>query len=219
MPAPPPAAAAALFDVMDGLSRGLNHALSNRVNTLNTLLAVLQDIPEYDAEIIEALAAEEGRFEGVLALYRLMPFDLRAAREPIMLADPVKDALALFQHHLDLRFLPCDTIGMESAPPVRCQRQLLTQAILVMLVAAGRPVAGDDAGHGLTLSAGSTEDEVVLRVTTTRPAPPVDAVAWEALEWLCTQVGGTALRGEDDDGRPWAAMALTTLAAEKRKGR
>jgi hypothetical protein len=42
MTAPPPAAAAALMEAMNGLFRGLNHALSNRVNTLNTLLAVLQ---------------------------------------------------------------------------------------------------------------------------------------------------------------------------------
>ncbi len=218
MPVLPPTAAAAMFDVMDGLSRGLNHALSNRVNTLNTLLAVLQDTPDHDPEILAALAAEEARFERLLALYRLMPLDLKAAREPLLLTDPATDALALFHHHLDLRMLPCDVSGLEEAPPVRCQRQLLTQALLVLLVVVGRPVAGDEAGHGLTFSAAATADDVVLRVSTTRPAPPVDEAVWQAMEWLASTLGAKVVRGHDD-GHPWAALALTTLAAEKRKGR
>jgi hypothetical protein len=219
MPELPSGAAAALINALDGLSRGLNHALSNRVNTLNTLLAVLQETPVHDAEVIEALASEEARFEALLALYRVMPLELSAAPEPILLADPVNVALALFHHHLDLRMLPCDVTGLDSTAPVRCPRQSLTQAILVMLVAVGRPMVGDDGGHGLSLVAGSTDDEAVLRATTTRPAPAVDESAWVAFEWLASVVGATARRGVDDDGRPWAALVMPTLAALRRKGR
>jgi hypothetical protein len=219
MSAPPPAVAASLLDALDGLSRGLNHALSNRVNTLNTLLAVLQESAAHDPEVIRALAAEEARFEALLALYRLMPLDFGATREPLVLADPVNDALALFHQHLDLRMLPCDVAGVDTAPPIRTLRQTLTQTILVMLVAVGRPLAGDEEGHGLALSAGSTEDEVVLRATTTRPAAPVDDTAWVALEWLAATIGGNTRRGQTDDGRPWAALVLPTLAAERRAGR
>jgi len=219
MPAPPPAAAAALIDATNGLVRGLNHALSNRVNTLNTLLAVLQESTEFDPEVVEALAAEEARFEALLHLYRLMPLELGAAWEPMVLADPVTDALKLFAHHLDLRMLPCQVDGLESAPPVRGQRQLLTQALLVLLVGVGRSLAGDADGHGLTVSVTSTEAEVTVRASTTRAAAPADGPAWPALDWQASLLGATTSRGVDDAGRPWGQLVLPTLAAERRKGR
>ena len=219
MPAPPPPAAAALLDVLDGLSRGLNHALSNRVNTLNTLLAVLQDCEEFDREIVDALAAEEARFESLLQLYRLFPLDVNEAREPLILADPVADALALFAHHLDLRMLPCEVSGLESAPPVRCQRRMLTQAILVMLVAVGRAMSGDDQGPGLNLSIRSRDDQVILHAGTARDADSEDANACVALNWLASTIGAAYSCGRDDLGRPWVELALPTLAAERKGGR
>jgi hypothetical protein len=219
MPLPPPAAAAALLDAFDGLSRGLNHALSNRVNTLNTLLAVLQETPERDPEIDGALLAEEARFEGVLHLYRLMPLEGAAAPEPMVLADPVKDAVALLSHHLDLRMLACRVTGLEGAPPVRSLRQSLTQSILLMLVSVGRSVTGDDEGRGLSLVVSSTADEVFLRASSNRSAPSVDDSAWTAFAWLSSTIGATASRGVGDDGHPWAMMAMSTLAAERKKGR
>ncbi len=219
MPAPPPAAAAAIFEATNGLHRGLNHALSNRINTLNTLLAVLQESAEYDAEIVEALAAEEGRFEQLLRLYRLMPVELAAAREPMVLADPVNDALALLSHHLDLRMLPCQVTGLDAAPPVRSQRQLLTQALLVLLVGVARALEGEEDGHGIAVALTSTDDELFVRATTTRPATPADGAAWPALEWMSSLLGAVTTRGQDAAGHPWAELALPTLAAERRKGR
>lgn len=204
---------------MNGLFRGLNHALSNRVNTLNTLLAVLEESAEFDPEVIRALAAEEARFEALLHLYRQMPLELGAAPEPMVLADPVKDALALFEHHLDLRMLPCQVDGVETAPPVRSQRQLLTQALLILFVGVGRSLVGDEDGHGLVITVEGVDDDVRITVRTTRPAEPADGPAWPALEWMASLLGATADRGIDTEGRPWGRLALTTLAAERRKGR
>jgi hypothetical protein len=208
-----------MIEAMNGLYRGLNHALSNRVNTLNTLLAVLQESAEFDPEVVQALAAEEARFEALLHLYRQMPLELGAAREPMVLADPVKDALALFEHHLDLRMLPCQVDGIATAPPVRAQRQLLTQALLVLFVGVGRSLEGDEDGHGLVVSAVGTDDEVSLEVRTSRSAEPADGPAWPAVEWLSSLLGAVTARGVDDQGRPWGRMTLPTLAAERKKGR
>lgn len=208
-----------MIDAMNGLFRGLNHALSNRVNTLNTLLAVLQESHEHDPEVIGALAAEEARFEALLHLYRLMPMEVDAKPEPMVLADPVRDALGLFGHHLDLRMLPCSVEGVENAPPVRTRRQLLTQAILLVLVSVGRSVAHDEDGHGLAVVITSTADEVTLRATATRAAEVDEGPVWPVVEWLAAELGAAAERGTDDRGRPWAQLVLSTLAAERRKGR
>ncbi len=215
----PPAAAAAWLDTTDGISRGLNHALSNRVNTLNTLLAVLQESRELDPEIEGALTGEEQRFEALLRLYRLMPLEGVSTSEPMVLTDPVQDAVALFAHHLELRMLPCTVTGLDGAPPVRSRRQALTQAILVMLVAVGRALVPAEDTLGLELGITFTEDEVFLRASARQPSVAVDASAWVAFEWLASTLGAAASSGQGDDGHAWAMLALPTLLAERKKGR
>ena len=219
MQTPPPAAAAAWLDTMDGVSRGLNHALSNRVNTLNTLLAVLQENRELDAEIEGAFMGEEQRFEALLRLYRLMPLEGVSTSEPMVLIDPVQDAVALFAHHLDLRMLPCTVTGLDGAPPVRSRRQALTQAILVLLVAVGRSLMPSEDKLGLELGITFTEDEVLLRASTRRPSAAVDDAAWVACAWLASTLGAAASCGQGTDGQAWAMLALPTLLSERKKGR
>ena len=221
MQGPPPAAAAAWLDTMDGLSRGLNHALSNRVNTFSTLMAVLHDARTLDAELENALVAEEARMEALLRLYRLMPLARTASPEPMVLADPVNDALALFAHHLDLRMLPCTVTGLADAPPVRSRRQSLTQGILLLLVAVGRAFdEGHDESAELTLQVIHTADDVTLHASTGSPVTAApDAVAWGALEWMASTLGAVVECGRDDNGHAWAALALPTLAAERKRGR
>lgn len=219
MQAPPPAAAAAWLETTDGISRGLNHALSNRVNTLNTLLAVLQESRELDQEIEGALVGEEQRFEALLRLYRLMPLEGMSASEPMVLVDPVQDAVALFAHHLDLRMLPCTVTGLDGAPPVRSRRQALTQAILVLLVAVGRALVPAEDKLGLELGITCTEDEVFLRASTRRPSAGVDDAGWVACQWLASTLGAVASRGQGDDGHAWAMLTLPTLLADRKKGR
>lgn len=215
----PQATSAPLIEALDGLLRGLNHALSNRINTLNTLLAVLQEHEGADREIVDALAKEEVRFEELLRLYRLMPLELGADREPMVLADPVKDALALFAHHLDVRMLRCTVDGLETAPPVRSRRQPLTTAILVLLVVVARPVAEEDEEAGIQLRLTADDDVVRLRASATSPTPIVDESAWIALDWLAARLDISVSRGMGDDHCAWAELALPTLAAERKKGR
>lgn len=215
----PQATSAPLIEALDGLLRGLNHALSNRINTLNTLLAVLQEHEGADREIVDALAKEEVRFEELLRLYRLMPMDMGAEREPMVLVDPVKDAVLLFAHHLDVRMLQCTVDGVESAPPVRSRRQALTLAILVLLVVVARPVAEDEDEAGILLRVTATADEVHLRASATVPTPIIDESALIALEWLTAALDMTTTRGMGEDKCAWAELTLPTLAAERKKGR
>lgn len=216
---PPPAAAAAIIEANNGLLRGLNHALSNRVNTLNTLLAVVEEADGFDPEVVQALAAEEAKFESLLQLYRLMPMELRAAPEPILLADPLRDATALFSHHLDLRMHPVAVVGVDEAPPVRSRRQMLTQLLLMLLVEVGRSLEAENAATGLEVTAAADGDDVTVTVRATLAAPPAPGDVWLGVEWMTDQLGGRAERGVDADGRVWARLALLSLAAERRKGR
>lgn len=208
-----------MVGAMNGLFRGLNHALSNRVNTLNTLLAVLQESREFDPEVVEALAAEEAKFESLLALYRLMPMEAGAGREPLVIADPLKDATALFSHHLDLRMHPVAVVGVDTAPPVRSQRQLLTQLLLVMMVEVGRALEADESGAGLEVAAAAAGDDLAVTVSAKSAVPPTETSVWASIEWIAEQLGGSATRGVDAEGRPWARLTLMSLAAERKKGR
>ena len=162
---------------------------------------------------------EEQRFEALLRLYRVMPLDGSSASEPMVLTDPVNDAVALFAHHLDLRMLPCTVSGLDAAPPVRSRRQALTQAILMLLVTVARALVPAEDKLGVELQLSSTDEEVVLRAATKQPSAVVDDASWPACEWLASAIGATARRGHGDDGRAWASLALPTLAAERKKGR
>lgn len=214
---PPPAVAAAWLETMDGLVRGLNHALSNRVNTLNTLLAVLQDAKVLDEELETALMAEEGRFEAVLGYFRLLPIDIMAEPEPLVLADPVKDAMALFGHHLDLRMLPCTTHGVDTAPPVRSRRTALTHALLAALITVGRPAVAT--GGRVAVEVSVEGEEVEVRAVAAGAPPESDDAAFTVMDWLAGSLGGTAARGVDSAGKAWASLRLLTLAAERKRGR
>ena len=213
MPGLPPAAAAAWLHIVDGLVRGLNHGLSNRVNTLNTLLAVLQDTRELDAEIEGALMGEEERFEAMLRLFRLLPLEGARPNQPTALAGPVADAVALFAHHLELRMLPCRVVGLDAAPPVQSRQHTLTQVLLLVLVTVGRAIADDDWAHGLVLQVTSAGNEVVIRASTALPTvAAADDTAWVACEWMASTLGATTRRGRDDTSHAWAELALPNVA-------
>lgn len=149
----------------DAVLRGLVHALSNRVGTVIAAGGLLD---AGSAEVAaRVLGSEADRLERLLEEFRLVtadPFD--GAPEPVVLADVVRDAIALCAHAGDVDAIPATLAGVDGAPPLLVERTALLQALLVLLPGASRvqvTVAGDF---------------VSLAVHPARDAEAARAVAW-----------------------------------------
>src|SRR5205085_2142994 len=124
--------------IHDELLRGLAHALSNRVATIDAATYMLAldgaDVQGQSA----TLRGEIERLEALLNAMRLLPRQADALAEPFMPGDAIQAALTLIEHHGELRDLQCDVVTQGDVPPVFTDPQALQHALLVAIAAAGR---------------------------------------------------------------------------------
>jgi signal transduction histidine kinase len=122
----------------DGILRGLNHALSNRILTLRTLTEFVGSAHERRDQVGRALGEEVERLEELLEKFRMLPAEDERKPEPIQLSELLSEVVELHQYHVDFRDLECRVIGNPDALPVLTSRSALTRALLILLTAAKR---------------------------------------------------------------------------------
>ena len=180
---PTPTGYAALrtwLSARDAVLRGLVHALSNRVGTVIAAGGLLE---AGSADVAgRVLAGEADRLERLLEEFRLVtmdPLDDSVIPEPVVLADAMREAMALHGHASEVRDVRAELTGVDDAPPLIVARAALTHALLVLCPGAQR--------MGVTVSG----DFVALRVE-----PAITAEAAQAVAWLLRPSGARV-----DDGQ------------------
>lgn len=204
--------------IHDELLRGIVHALSNRVATIDAATYLLAQGDADVAAQTATLRGEIDRLEALLRAMRVLPRQADAAAEPVMAGDVVQAALALVVHHGDLRDVQCDVAIGDDVPPAYADPNALEHALLVAIAAAGR-AAGRT---GIELRVSSATDAVRFAVTPRDAGAGVlddgDAdkhtVDAEAIEWLLADFGGSAT-----PVRGGAEFTVPTLSAARRRER
>jgi hypothetical protein len=211
------AADARWLATLERLQRGLNHAMSNRIASLASVISILEP---GDVELVRQLGDEMTRLERLLALLRLLPRPSEPRAEPVQVADFAHDVGTLLAHHPGLRDERLVTTGLEAAPPVRCRLHALQHALLLLLEEAGL------AGAPLALAAHGTDAALTLTVGAAAGTQAAD----EALPGIARDDAGRAaqaLLAADEalvwtagEGPAWGAwIRLPTLLALRARER
>ena len=136
--------------VSEKVLKGLNHQLTNRVASLEAVVALLDDDEQApDPQLLQSLAQEVKRLGHLLQLYRLMPAEPFVTTEPVRLQDVIPQVMELHGHHADLRGIPIDVSSPGDIPPVLVRPSAILRCLLVLLEsAAGNALRS---GHQATL--------------------------------------------------------------------
>jgi len=221
------AGAARWLTIHDELLRGVAHALSNRVATIDGASYMLSLDGADVAGQAATLRGETGRLEALLHALRALPRGTDSEPEPTMPADAVQGALALHAHHGALRDVPCD-IDMEAdVPPAYADPTALQHALLVAITAA-RCMAG--VRGRVTLRVRSHADVVEFCAVARHGAAPAgDAGApharddaedagtddHRAIDWLLGAHGGRSVPGSS--GVTFTVPTLTAARSAQRQ--
>lgn len=199
--------------VQDEVVRGVAHAMSNRVATISAGLWMLGETGAAPATSLAALHAEVDRLEQLLVQLRLLPRETAAA-EPLLAADSARAAVALHEHHGELRNVPCVIDDPGSVPPARAIPQALLHALLVALNAAKQAaLVGDTAILRLR-----GEDDVVRFIATVASASESPDAGDGRFE-LEARAADRLLQGSGGRARAHATgviVEVPTLAATRR---
>ena len=179
--------------IQDEIVRGVAHAMSNRVASLSAGLYVLGEHGNVSAASVAALQSELDRMEQLLVQLRLLPRENIPA-EPLLALDSARTAVALHEHHGELRNVTCDVQDIGTVPPARAEPHALLHALLVAINAAK-----ESAGSGNARLVLDTEDDVV-RFTATSDMSKADITADDSAfsaegiiaNWLIAPCGGRA---------------------------
>lgn len=123
--------------VGEGLLGGVHHALNNRVAALSAIAQVLGAGMRDAGPLVNSLSAEVGRLEATVAMLS----HLRRARsrrpEPVQVPELVAGLTPLLGQHGDLKEIVFVANADPGVLPVWAERDLLTRALLTLMVAAG----------------------------------------------------------------------------------
>lgn len=209
----PAAVTAAWQPVADGLLRGLNHTLSNRVSALSSYGAFVEAGEQLDPEHLQALVGEVAHLERLLRLYRLLPVSADGREEPVRISDALPDACDLLASHLDLRTIPFRTEVAEDAPPVLARLAALVQALVLVLHEAGEAAIGGGDGGSVSVRVFAAGDRVMTAVAAHQAVGPAPvAPLGDALAALLP--GATV---ESMEAPAWGLLVgMPNLAAARR---
>lgn len=209
------------LSVHDDLLRGLTHTLSNRIGTIAAAAYMVELQPANLANNAATLRSESERLETLLQLFRLLPRHADAIAEPIIPTDAVANAIALQEHHIELREIPINVSVDGDLQPAYAEPAALALATVVVLGAAHRAVGGRGT---IALTVSSTPDVVrivaqgipadgqhVIDNEQTRHDATLDGAA---VRWLLSAVGGDSEPRHDG-----AALTVPTLVAARRRSR
>lgn len=188
-------------EVLDRLLQGVGHDLNNRVQTLLSLVQLLQ-LDEEVTSLTPFLEKEVGQLEEVVTLLRLIPAEPGEEDEPIHLPEVVPHLVALhrIQKHLESvdRSLDMDGNGLM---PVRAPWSYLGRCVLVFLaVAAWEALARDrEVRVGVRAVDGDAVLEAELPGPRIRVERPVPSGRREGLQGVVALLGGTFEATEEDE--------------------
>lgn len=121
--------------IQDEIVRGVAHAMSNRVASLSAGLYMLGEQRNAPATAVGALQSELDRMEQLLLQLRMLPRE-NVPAEPLLALESARTAVALHEHHGELRSVTCDVEDVGKVPPARAEPQALLHALLVAINSA-----------------------------------------------------------------------------------
>lgn len=145
------------------LTRGLIHALNNRVTALGAFaeLAAMGD-EEFSPD--KVLPDELARLQQVNGLFRLLLAE-ETGPEPLEMGPIVDEVLLLHAHHSRLRSIRTELSGAEELVPIRVPRWSLFRLLLLVIEAAKQ--AADEGGlDGAAIALSSGDGQLLLRART-----------------------------------------------------
>ncbi len=158
--------------VSEKVVKGLNHQLTNRVASLEAVVALMGDEEETpDIQLVAALAQEVKRLNQLLHLYRLVPAEPFVTTEAVLLQDVVGQVMELHTHHADLRGIPIE-VDVATLPrsPVLVRPSALLRCLLVLLESAAGNALRSTCAPGLQIAYGGDSESVFVRFEA--PCPP-----------------------------------------------
>ena len=181
---------------VEGIMRGLAHALNNRAAALSALLEFAREPDDDPAATQAILATELERVRELTEIVRLLDSP-RGTVEAVAPGDAVPVVLAAARLHAELRERTI-TFDADAAPPVRVARWMLQRALIAL--AASSTDAGDRSLH-VTLAGDG--DWLIARADVAQAAK-TSAYVTE----VARAMGGEALAG---------GFRLPTLEALRRR--
>ncbi len=210
-----PAVSGAWQPVADGLLRGLNHTLSNRVSALSSYGAFVEAGEELDPDHLAALVTEVAQLERLLRLYRLLPLSADGREEPVRVGDALPDAADLLAAHLDLRTVPLRIEVADDAPPVLARLAALVQSLTLVLHEAGEHALAAGDGAEINVRVFGAGDRVMTAIAASLAEGPArtDGPVAEAVAALLPGATLEAL-----DAPAWGlVLSLPNLAAARKQ--
>jgi hypothetical protein len=134
----PPSPAEVWLSVCNDLLWGFNHALSNRLAALTSIVRILEHSDTGLDPLLGVLSEEIGNLERTLSLLRLLPQNPAEAPEAVLLQDLIPPLLELHRLQNDGRDLEFDLDLDSTTFPVWVEPSALSHAILLLLAATSR---------------------------------------------------------------------------------
>ena len=212
-----PAVSGAWQPVADGLLRGLNHTLSNRVSALSSYGAFVEAGEPIDADHLAALVTEVAQLERLLRLYRQLPISADGREEPVRVSDALPDAADLLASHLDLRTVSVRIEVADDAPPVLARLAALVQALVLVLHEAAEQALEAGATSEVQVRVFGAGDRVMTAVVASLAQGPASADGLLA-DAVAALLPGATL--EALDAPSWGlVLAIPNLAAARKARR
>ncbi|MBC7894328.1 MAG: hypothetical protein H7066_02890 [Cytophagaceae bacterium] len=157
--------------VSEKVLKGLNHQLTNRVASLEAVVALFEDDHEMpDPQLVKALGQEVKRLNHLLTLFRLMPAEPFVTTEPVRIQDVIPQVMELHGHHTDLRGIPIQIISSGDTPPVLVRPSALLRCLLVLLESAAGNALRSGCEANLDLTFGGDAKHVFVRFEAPTPS-------------------------------------------------
>lgn len=149
--------------VSEKVVKGLNHQLTNRVASLEAVVALLGDEQEPpDRELMQSLAQEVTRLSRLLQLYRALPAEPFVTTEAVRIQDVIPQVVELHSHHSDLRGIPVVIDAAQDTPPVLVRPSALLRSLLVLLESCAGNAQRSGCAAELHLSYGGDQKRVYI---------------------------------------------------------
>jgi hypothetical protein len=156
--------------LVDHVLRGLHHDLNNRIGSLSAMVELLQlgDAPA-DGTALETLARDLARLGEANRVIRLVPREVPATEEPLILDDVLADVFAIHRFLHDTRDVQVSIAPTRFVEPVRCERWALLHVLTMLLAEAKRAAKAS----GTVVRCATESDEQTLCVQFHIGAPAI----------------------------------------------
>lgn len=177
--------------LQESLLRGLNHALSNRLSSLQAIAMLTEGAETLDPRMHEALTKDVEQLNDLLTDYRSLLSDPAPRREATRFADALARAGVVLTHHPDCRDVafapPAEGDGAE---PVALVGKDAFRASVALLLALAR---GGGFGARVETNLTSADGWLTITARISQPvAPPEGSAEFTVLQRFAAAEGGNA---------------------------